>query len=127
MTDTTIAKFSKCTLYRSSAFGYTRIECREATLMHGPFAQHADVSKIRFIRKGCRSPECFIVDSGHAVILEGHGHPELTTVWHTTLSGHHETRHCLYSPEWDREFDAALAVYVSETGAKVLADTARMP
>jgi hypothetical protein len=124
--NTTIASFGKCTVYRSGMFGYSRTELREATLLHGPYAQYDDVAKLRFIRKGCRNPEGYIIDSGRAVILEGHGHPELTIRRRVAPAGYQETRHYGYSPEWDREFDAALAVHINEAGAKVLADTARM-
>ena len=127
MTNTTIATFGTCTVYQSGMFGYTRIECREATLMHGPYAQHADVPKLRFVRKGCRRPEGIVLDSSRVVILEGHGHPELTIRHQVAAAGYQETRHYSYSPEWDREFNAALSVYVGETKARLLVDTKRMP
>jgi len=125
--------FTGCVLYIGGSFGYRRVECRSITIKPGRYAQHDRALHVEYLEKGKRKSRAFTcyafgqqaeTDAPGSrtntpfVVLAPGARVEQPATFDQVGDDSAITRHLSCSPEWDREFHAAL----TKCGASVLFD-----
>jgi hypothetical protein len=111
----------KATIYILGAFGYQRIEASSVSVEVKPFAQYRTCPSVRFIERGKRKAKGYNLPESSLLVLAGWNHPEPPDRFIPTEGGQ-ISKYESYSPEYARDFNAAIDAYIAAKRPTVAAD-----
>lgn len=120
----------KATLYRRGDFlgAIHKIEVRAISVTREKYAQYASAVHVEYIEPRQKRARMFVDSHKPSVlVLEGWGHPDPDSAFGSeeqaapgvTLS---RSRYSSCDPRWQSDFDAKIDAYITEKGARVIAD-----